>query len=119
MRSRVWLMGMAMWVVAVAVTGAERKQGDVIKAQLGASALQPVVLEVVYIPPGEFMMGSTPEEKKWATGIEGGAQPNTERESYEGERPRRMRVADGFGMGRTEVTVGQFRRFEEATGTAG
>ena len=47
-----------------------------------------VSLEVVYLPPGEFMMGSTPEEKKWATGIEGGAQPGTDRESYEGEKPR-------------------------------
>jgi hypothetical protein len=38
-----------------------------------------VTLEVVFIPPGEFMMGSTPEEKKWATGIEGGATPGTTR----------------------------------------
>jgi formylglycine-generating enzyme required for sulfatase activity len=62
------------------------------------------------------MMGSTPEEKAWATGIEGGAQPNTERESYEGEAPRRMRVAEGYWMGRTEVTMGQFRRFTEESG---
>ena len=40
----------------------------------------------------EILMGSTPEEKAWATGIEGGAQPGTERESYEGEQPRLMRV---------------------------
>lgn len=31
-----------------------------------------VSLEVVYIPPGKFKMGSTPEEKAWATGTEGG-----------------------------------------------
>jgi hypothetical protein len=43
-----------------------------------------VPLEVVFIPPGEFMMGSTLEEKVWATGIEGGAQPGTTRESFEG-----------------------------------
>ena len=73
-------------------------------------------LEVVYLPPGEFMMGSTPEEKAWATGIEGGATPGTERESYEGERPRLTRVKQGFWMGRTEVTVGQFRRFVKETG---
>jgi formylglycine-generating enzyme len=75
-----------------------------------------VTLEVVYIPPGEFKMGSSPEEKAWATGIEGGATPGTERESYEGEAPRQMRVRDGFWMGRTEVTVGQFRRFCDETG---
>ena len=75
-----------------------------------------VSLEVVYIPPGEFEMGSTPEEKAWATGIEGGARPGTVRESYEGEKPRLMRVKEGFWMGRTEVSVGQFRRFAEDSG---
>lgn len=72
-------------------------------------------LELVSIPPGEFMMGSTPAEKAWATGIEGGAQPGTVRESYEGEQPRLMRVKDAFWMGRTEVSVGQFRHFVEET----
>lgn len=75
-----------------------------------------VSLEVVYIPPGEFLMGSTPEEKAWATGIEGGATPGTPRESYEGEQPRAMRVKDGFWMGRTEVSMGQFRRFVDEIG---
>jgi formylglycine-generating enzyme required for sulfatase activity len=88
---------------------AEPKQGTAKQVDLGGG----VSLEVVYIPPGEFLMGSTPEEKAWATGIEGGAQPGTDRESYEGERPRPMRVKDGFWMGRTEVSVGQFRRFAE------
>ena len=75
-----------------------------------------VKLEVVYLPPGEFMMGSMAEEKAWATGIEGGAQPGTDRESFEGEQPRLTRVKNGFWMGRTEVSVGQFRRFVEETG---
>jgi formylglycine-generating enzyme len=75
-----------------------------------------VSIELVAIPSGEFMMGSTPEEKVWATGIEGGAQPGTDRESYEGERPRRMRVKEAFWMGRTEVSVGQFRQFVEDSG---
>jgi len=75
-----------------------------------------VTLEVVYISPGEFMMGSTPEEKKWATGVEGGATPGTTRESFEGERPRLTRVKNGFWMGRTEVSVGQFHRFVEESG---
>ena len=74
-----------------------------------------MTLEVVYIPPGEFMMGSTPEEKAWATGIEGGATPGTSREKPEGE-PRVTCVKNGFWMGRTEVSVGQFRRFVEETG---
>ena len=87
------------------------KQGEARKLDLGKG----VTLELVYIPPGKFMMGSTAAEKKWATGIEGGAQPGTDREKFEGE-PRPMRVRDGFWMGRTEVTRGQFARFVEATG---
>ena len=89
----------------------ESKQGDAKNLDLGNS----VGLELVYIPPGKFMMGSTAEEKEWATGIEGGAQPGTVREKYEGE-PRPMRVGEGFWMGRTEVTMAQFRRFVEETG---
>ena len=91
---------------------AELVQGDARPVDLGEG----VNLEVVYIPPGEFKMGSTPEEKAWATGIEGGATPNTERESYEGKQPRPMRVKDGFWIGRTEVSVGQFRRFCDDSG---
>ena len=91
--------------------GDEPKQGDAKKLDLGND----VILEVVYIPSGKFMMGSTAQEKEWATGIEGGAQAGTVREQYEGA-PRSMKVSKGFWMGRTEVTMGQFRRFVEATG---
>jgi hypothetical protein len=66
-----------------ALHSAEPKTGDSNRIDLGDG----VTLEVVYLPPGEFMMGSTPEEKQWATGIEGGAQPGTTRESFEGEQP--------------------------------
>lgn len=110
--ARIWrrfLIAIGCAVVCLTqVTRADQpKQGATRQADLSGGAS----LELVYIPPGEFMMGSTPEEKAWATGIEGGAQAGTERESYEGERPRPMRVKDGFWMGRTEVSVGQFRRF--------
>lgn len=51
-----------------------------------------VGLEVVYVPPGKFMMGSTQAEKDWATGIEGGAKPGTARENFEGApRPMQLR----------------------------
>lgn len=90
---------------------AEPAKGDARQFDLGKDAR----LEVVYIPPGAFTMGSTAAEKQWATGIEGGAQAGTVREEYEGE-PRPMRVGQGFWMGRTEVTRGQFRRFVEETG---
>lgn len=96
----------------VAVTAADPQAGAVHRAELGGG----VTLETMYLPPGEFLMGSSPEEKRWATGIEGGATPGTERESYEGEKPRKMRVNDGCWMGRTEVSNARFRQFVEATG---
>ncbi len=77
-----------------------------------------VHLELVYVPPGTFRMGSTEAEKKWAVSAEGGAAFSSGggvREAFEGE-PRMMRVSDGFWMGRTEVTVAQFRRFVAETG---
>lgn len=110
-------LAIAIIVITIqSVTGtilaAEPQQGQAQVLKLG----EEVTLELVFIPPGEFLMGSTPEEKAWAVGPEGGATPGTVRESYEGEAPRRMRVADGFWMGRTEVTVGQFRQFVQETG---
>ena len=97
---------------ANAAPAAEPAKGAAKQVDLGRDG----TLELVYIPPGEFKMGSTPAERAWATGIEGGATPGTSRESYEGEQPRLMRVKDGFWMGRTEVSAGQFRRFVEQSG---
>jgi formylglycine-generating enzyme required for sulfatase activity len=107
-RSFCWI---CLLIPTASLWGEQPQQGDVTRAELGGG----ITLETVFIPPGEFLMGSTPEEKLWAVGIEGGAQAGTERESYEGEQPRKMRVKYGFWMGRTEVTVGQFRRFVEET----
>lgn len=91
--------------------GQEPTKGATKQVDLGRD----VTLELVYIPPGQFMMGSTPEERDWATGIEGGATPGTTREKPEGD-PRPTRIKQGFWMGRTEVSVGQFRRFAEEAG---
>ena len=101
---------LALWSLLITTNAVaeEPKKGSTKILNLGEG----VTLEAVYIPPGKFMMGSTAAEKEWATGIEGGAMPGTIRESYEGE-PRSMHVHDGFWMGRTEVSVGQFRRFVE------
>ena len=94
-----------------ALQAAEPVTGDSKRIDLGGG----VTLEVVYLPPGEFMMGSTPEEKAWATGIEGGAAAGTTRESFEGEKPRLTRVKNGFWMGRTEVTWNEYEMFNFAT----
>ncbi len=53
--------------------------------------------EMVWVPAGEFLMGSTDEE------------------GYRDERPQRKVYLDGYWMYRTEVTVAQYRKFCEAT----
>lgn len=88
--------------------------GDARPLSLGGG----VELEIVYLPPGEFRMGSTAEEKLWAVGPDGGAAFSSgggTREAYEGES-RPMQIQQGFWMGRTAVTVAQFRRFADQTG---
>jgi formylglycine-generating enzyme required for sulfatase activity len=113
---------MAVWAVCgihfgIATDGthaAEPVQGAAKWVELGHD----VRLEVVYVPPGEFLMGSTAAEKKWAVGQDGGASFSSGggiREAYEGE-PRLTHVREGFWMGRTEVTVSQFQQFVNETG---
>ena len=94
-----------------AMQAAEPAKGATKQIDLGGGT----TLEVIYLPPGDFLMGSTPEERAWATGIEGGATPGTTREKPEGD-PRSTRIKNGLWMGRTEVSVGQFRRFTEESG---
>ena len=81
-------------------------------------------LKMVLIPPGEYLMGSTQAEidallpkaeKLWST---------RNRDWFDlwagwlkSEAPRhRVRITRPFYLGATEITVGQFRRFVEATG---
>jgi formylglycine-generating enzyme required for sulfatase activity len=69
----------------------------------------------VRVPPGEFAMGSDEAADTLAR-----AYPTLERERFAGladEAPvHRVRITHAFWLGRTEVTVGQFRRFVEASG---
>jgi formylglycine-generating enzyme required for sulfatase activity len=56
---------------------------------------------MVVIPPGEFTMGSPASEA--GRGVEEGPQ-------------RQVAIAQPFALGRTEVTVAEFRRFADETG---
>lgn len=77
-------------------------------------------MSLVLIPPGEFMMGGSPELL-----AETAAWADTKRQSPAGaertriendEQPQhRVRLTRPFRIGATEVTVGQFRRFVDAT----
>jgi formylglycine-generating enzyme required for sulfatase activity len=81
---------------------------------LGSVYTNAVGAEMVYIPPGEFMLGSTKEEREWALKDRG----NMAMIELEGAAPRRAVIERGFWMGRTEVTVGQWKQFVKETGYA-
>ena len=61
----------------------------------------------VWIPPGDFEMGCSPDDQYCQEGGEA---------RYANERPRhRVTISRGFWMGQTEVTIGAYRRFASAT----
>ncbi|MCX6906661.1 MAG: bifunctional serine/threonine-protein kinase/formylglycine-generating enzyme family protein, partial [Verrucomicrobia bacterium] len=90
-------------ISSVSTAAALKLLGNVFTNSVGA--------EMVYIPPGEFMMGSTKEEQAWA--LANGAKE--EEVKREGEAPRKAAIKQGLWMGRTEVTVGQWKQFVKET----
>jgi formylglycine-generating enzyme required for sulfatase activity len=102
--------------------GTQSSLGALIDAGAAAAAKAPQVqtvqslttsigMELLYIPPGEFMMGSTPEEREWAAANGCGNKWS----KYEGEKPRKTKIRQGLWLGKIEVTVGQWRQFAHAT----
>jgi len=74
-----------------------------------------VKMSMRLIPPGEFMMGSTPAEIKAELNAHDGVSVVVLKE-LEFETPQhRVRITKPFGMSSAEVTVTQFREFVEAT----
>ena len=77
-------------------------------------------MTLVLIPPGEFLMGSTPEENR--RGREDGRRcqaqvgltGSTARLKEEGPQ-HRVAITKPYWLGSTEVTIGQFKKFVEAT----
>ncbi len=67
--------------------------------------------EMVWVPAGEFLMGSTDEDI--ARLIK--ADSSLKAEWYDDEKPRRKVYLDGYWMYKTEVTVAQYRKFCKAT----
>ncbi|MBN8629103.1 MAG: formylglycine-generating enzyme family protein [Planctomycetes bacterium] len=77
-------------------------------------------MTLVLIPPGEFAMGSSAEQSEyalqWLSRIPRIA-PGEANRLRDEETPRhRVVLTRPFRLGRTEVTVGEYRRFVEATG---
>ncbi len=63
---------------------------------------------MVYIPPGEFMMGQTAEEKKWLIDQIGKEKYNS---YYTNELPLHKVYLEGYWMGKYEVTFSQYDRY--------
>ncbi|MBM3888357.1 MAG: hypothetical protein FJ388_04445 [Verrucomicrobia bacterium] len=82
------------------------KVGEVATLDLGGG----VTIELMGIPLGEFMLGSTKEEQAWAN-ANGCDQIFTK---CEGEQPHKAAMKRGFWLGRTEVTVVQWKQFINA-----
>ncbi|MBM4034577.1 MAG: formylglycine-generating enzyme family protein [Planctomycetes bacterium] len=90
-----------------ALAGAEAPKERVV--HLGGG----VKISRVLIPAGTFTMGST--EALIRAGL--AKLPDTAEESFADEKPaHKVTISKAFWMGKHEVTVGQFRRFVEATG---
>ena len=72
--------------------------------EAGYEAVSPNGLVMVWVPGGKFMMGSTDEDIEYAV-IELGVK----RERLKREQPAHEVELDGFWVGKTEVTVAQWR----------
>ncbi|MBI5685350.1 MAG: SUMF1/EgtB/PvdO family nonheme iron enzyme [Verrucomicrobia bacterium] len=81
-------------------------------AKPGQSLVISAGIELVYIPPGEYLRGSAADEKAWAvaTGHLGQGYVNRE-----GKQPLKTTISQCFWIGRTEVTFGQWKQFNSAT----
>ena len=83
--------------------------GRIISLNLGRD----VKLELVWIPPGKFIMGSSESESGYNYDVDGCQLPSGEKTAtrkFEAEGPRHwVRITKGFWMGKYEVTQEQWR----------
>jgi eukaryotic-like serine/threonine-protein kinase len=69
-------------------------------------------MELVLIPAGRFLMGSTETSEELMKVF-----PYAKREWFDGERPAHaVTISQPFYLGKFEVTKGQFKKFADATG---
>lgn len=113
-RVRRWVLALAWACLATAAARAQTA-GDaaplaVQQVDLGDGER----LELLWMAPGHGQLGSTAAEREWAAGPEGMGAPGLY--AHEGTAPRTVVIPQGFWLGRTEVTRGQWRQFVDATG---
>jgi formylglycine-generating enzyme required for sulfatase activity len=85
--------------------------------QAGATkVLREAGITLVYVPAGEFLMGSTDAEVDEAVALCQKYQSNCDRSWFTAEQPQHRVYLDGYWIGQTEVTSAQYRSFIEAGG---
>jgi len=88
----------------VTVLGGEEARMEVALEDIGPGTVKENPkdgLKYVWLPPGTFMMGCSPEDRK----------------CFSGEKPsHQVTLTKGFWIGQTEATVGAYKRFAAATG---
>jgi len=68
--------------------------------------------DMIYIPAGEFIMGTNPaKEAEYAASL------GFINDPYENEMPQRTIYLDGFYIDKYEVTIGDYAKYAEATDT--
>jgi formylglycine-generating enzyme required for sulfatase activity len=71
-------------------------------------------MEMVYVPAGEFQMGSTDQQIDYAMQLCSESRDDCKRRWYEDEQPVHTVVLDAFWLDRTEVTNSQYQRCASA-----
>jgi formylglycine-generating enzyme required for sulfatase activity len=111
----VWILLIAILMMGVIGCG---KTGVVVKpgTKIGDVRVNPTDgAEMVWVPAGEFTMGSTDEQaaaalKKYPTKLQ-----ETLKVLFDAEKPQHKLHLNGYWMYKYEVTVAQYRKFCEAT----
>ncbi|HPP53845.1 MAG TPA: formylglycine-generating enzyme family protein, partial [Thermoguttaceae bacterium] len=97
-------MHMAFFVIVLAAAGAEEKLAP-------AAEETRRMHQMVLIPAGEFLMGTSPEETE-SLAKQYGVHPT----HFLTESPQRKVDVEAFAMDRFPVTNAQYKRFVDATG---
>ena len=91
-------------IISIVVFLKDRQRTDQPKRKPGNVETNSIGMKLVYIPAGEFMMGSSRSAAQLAREYE------TWEERFTDEFPQhQVRISEGFWMGQTEVTQGQYK----------